>query len=393
MLPEYFIVISNRFRPPGACSSVLGGLLLLGLGLAPGRVQGRLLHARDPEAAVENQRDFRSKYRAAAGFPFRARLSTDLPLRIRLGIMSGQGRIEFRTEANSTIQVGSKTFRSPAGSRWSILHLEGSAAVTRSRALLARVPYGHGAEARRMQQDWEARGHDVKVFPMGILLTDRRSGRRLNDSRCWFVTLEPEVSWTAAWNRCIELTAQGVNPTVYEEMVSAPSGRMALVDQRGKVQARGSSVEIQSPGEIKVYRVEHDQDLPQHGYEDRSFQGNIHVDVGQNGKLAVSTSLDLESYIKGVVPSEIYASDPMETIKAEHTRFTAKFEGGLPEHLPGLLRKEEFNGEWTLLSHGNRDACRAAITEHGGAILEENDPSLEDIFVAHAGAPMQPSEV
>ena len=94
-----------------------------------------------------------------------------------------------------------------------------------------------------------------------------------------------------------------------------------------------------------------------------------------------------------VYKGKLLLNAPMDIIKAEHTRFVATFEGALPENLPGLLRKEEFNGEWTLLCHGNPDACRVVINEQGGTILEECNPSLEDIFVAHAGAPLEASEV
>lgn len=93
-----------------------------------------------------------------------------------------------------------------------------------------------------------------------------------------------------------------------------------------------------------------------------------------------------------IYKGQLLLNAPMETIKTEHTRFTATFDGTPPEDLPGLLHQAEFNGEWTLLCHGDRDTIRAAITERGGNILAEQEPSLEDIFVAHAGAPLQPSE-
>ena len=95
-----------------------------------------------------------------------------------------------------------------------------------------------------------------------------------------------------------------------------------------------------------------------------------------------------------IYQGKLLLNAPMETIKAEHTRFTATFDTP-PEKatLDGVLSMQAFNGEWTLLCHGDRATCRKAITTHGGTIVEEQDPSLEDIFVAHAGAPVQLSEV
>ena len=94
-----------------------------------------------------------------------------------------------------------------------------------------------------------------------------------------------------------------------------------------------------------------------------------------------------------IYKGKLLLNAPMETIKAEHTRFTATFDTPPDKAtLDGVLSMEEFNGEWTLLCHGDRDACRNTLTTHGGTIVEEQDPSLEDIFVAHAGTPVQLSE-
>lgn len=80
---------------------------------------------------------------------------------------------------------------------------------------------------------------------------------------------------------------------------------------------------------------------------------------------------------------------PMEEIKASHVRLVATFTTPpTTNSLPGALACNNFNGEWTILCNSQIDACKQAITEQGGSILEENEAGLEEIFIAHAGAPV-----
>jgi len=80
---------------------------------------------------------------------------------------------------------------------------------------------------------------------------------------------------------------------------------------------------------------------------------------------------------------------PMEEIKTRHVRLVAKFtETPKDNTLPGALTCNHFNGEWTIVSNGQIDTCKQAIAEQGGTILEENEAGLEEIFIAHAGAPV-----
>lgn len=80
---------------------------------------------------------------------------------------------------------------------------------------------------------------------------------------------------------------------------------------------------------------------------------------------------------------------PMEDIKANHVRLVATFTTPpTTGSLPGALSCNNFNGEWTILCNSQIDACKQAITEQGGSILEENEAGLEEIFIAHAGAPV-----
>ncbi len=55
------------------------------------------------------------------------------------------------------------------------------------------------------------------------------------------------------------------------------------------------------------------------------------------------------------------------------------------DKVEGVLRCEGSGDERTLTCRGELDAITAAVQEQQGKILEQYTPSLEDIFIAHAG--------
>ena len=54
-----------------------------------------------------------------------------------------------------------------------------------------------------------------------------------------------------------------------------------------------------------------------HGFQDRRFRGDLIVAVDAGGRLALVNRIDMESYLRGIVPSEIFASAPQEALKAQ----------------------------------------------------------------------------
>ena len=75
---------------------------------------------------------------------------------------------------------------------------------------------------------------------------------------------------------------------------------------------------------------------------------------------------------------------PLDEIKSNHHRLTLQF----PEpqstkpSLEGALSCEGSGNEWTVVCNGKLEELRNSITDMGARILEEEVPSLEDIFVA-----------
>jgi ABC-2 type transport system ATP-binding protein len=79
---------------------------------------------------------------------------------------------------------------------------------------------------------------------------------------------------------------------------------------------------------------------------------------------------------------------PLDEIKAQHRQFTLHFEIAReqPPVITGALSVCGKGREWTLMCNGARHELPAAAEKLGARIVDERAPSLNEIFVAHAGA-------
>jgi ABC-2 type transport system ATP-binding protein len=76
----------------------------------------------------------------------------------------------------------------------------------------------------------------------------------------------------------------------------------------------------------------------------------------------------------------------LDDIKAQHRRFTVRFETAF-EKPPPIASAFNLYGqgkEWTLMCNGGRKELPEEVTRLGGRIVDEQGPSLSEIFVAHA---------
>jgi ABC-2 type transport system ATP-binding protein len=77
---------------------------------------------------------------------------------------------------------------------------------------------------------------------------------------------------------------------------------------------------------------------------------------------------------------------PLDQIKAAHRRLLIRF----PEPLHGApqfaqaLSVSGSGREWTVLSNGGKTELASSIGHLGGSIIDEQTPTLDEIFVARA---------
>lgn len=78
----------------------------------------------------------------------------------------------------------------------------------------------------------------------------------------------------------------------------------------------------------------------------------------------------------------------LDEIKAQHRQFTLHFETApaSPPMIAGALSVSGRGKEWTVMCNGARNELPAIAEKLGARIVDELAPSLNEIFVAHAGA-------
>ena len=84
---------------------------------------------------------------------------------------------------------------------------------------------------------------------------------------------------------------------------------------------------------------------------------------------------------------KIVLCGPLDEIKAQHRRFTLRFDTALsqPPVVPGALSVSGAGKEWVVMCNGARAELPVVTAKLGAQIIDEQAPSLNEIFVARAG--------
>ncbi|MGA2244191.1 MAG: ABC transporter ATP-binding protein [Verrucomicrobiota bacterium] len=97
----------------------------------------------------------------------------------------------------------------------------------------------------------------------------------------------------------------------------------------------------------------------------------------------------VSDYVAMLHRGKLVLCGPLDEIKGQHSRFTIRFEvqQEQPPRIPGALSVSGAGREWTVLCNGARNEMPLITSELGARIIDQQAPSLSEIFVAHAGAP------
>ena len=84
---------------------------------------------------------------------------------------------------------------------------------------------------------------------------------------------------------------------------------------------------------------------------------------------------------------KIVLCGPLDEIKGQHRRFTLRFNTAQsqPPVVPGALSVSGAGKEWVVMCNGARNELPAISGKLGAQIIDEQAPSLNEIFVARAG--------
>lgn len=128
----------------------------------------------------------------------------------------------------------------------------------------------------------------------------------------------------------------------------------------------------------------------------RDILGAIFRTVAHEGRTVLFSSHLLEEVelvadrIAMVHAGKLMIHDTLDQIKTEHHRVTLRASNGQTDApvLPGALSSERVDSEWKVVCFAPESELRSAAQSAGHDIVSIERPSLDDIFVARAGTPI-----
>ena len=243
---------------------------------------------------------------------------------VRVGIVEGVKTVSFVSKGPLVFQPegeGGAAVRVGRGRTECMASIENSTpAAIRYWVALQRVPAISLGPVREARKHWTALGLKVRTFEQGSVFGFY--GRILDNRRVVIVLDESFEDKDAALERMNDIaTAQGIDtPELYEEVVSRPFGRVRIrcLNVNASMEFPGMVTVSPSAGKnIRIRDVAFHKLYHSNKSEDRSYRGNIVFTADRDGMLAAVNSVDAETMLKGLVPSEIYVDSPMEALKAQ----------------------------------------------------------------------------
>jgi ABC-2 type transport system ATP-binding protein len=95
----------------------------------------------------------------------------------------------------------------------------------------------------------------------------------------------------------------------------------------------------------------------------------------------------VSDHIAMVHQGKLVLCGPLDEVKAQHRRFTLCFETAQLESpiIPGAVSVTGTGKEWSVICNGARKELPELTAKLGARIIDEQGPSLNEIFVAYAG--------
>lgn len=235
---------------------------------------------------------------------------------VTVRIEEGASEIAIVTKGAARISAGS--LRAAPGSAWRFRVEDGVPAQVRWAAQVADFRLRDRAAAEAALAAWRDRGFAARAVTVGGIFGFQ--GRVIDNRRYAILLAEPGARADAERMARDVGERFGATASLFEELVERPSGRIVVVDPAGRVAASAAGVVVVEPRDaagITVQQVEHDIGYAAQGRQDRIYRGRIFVTVDSRGKAAAVGVLPMEELVRGIVPSEIFASAPAEALAAQ----------------------------------------------------------------------------
>ena len=236
-----------------------------------------------------------------------------------------EGRREMVVSASDALTVRARTGEGTAPESildggegpWTLRLASGRPGVGATWVELEQLRFSDRAGLERSRAEWATRGVPTRVATVGQVYG---IAGHVVDARHHALLAEGDATEAAARAQLEKIAARfpSVHPQLFRDLAARPSGRIEMFDASGALRAAGeSAIELRAPAGLSVVQVEFGMGYSFHGFEARAYPGRVYATVDPRGLLALVAAVPMERLVKGVVPSEIFASAPAEALKAQ----------------------------------------------------------------------------
>jgi SpoIID/LytB domain protein len=242
---------------------------------------------------------------------------------ISIAIMDQQDEVRFSLKGSLRILptgAGGPEILADGGRAWIARVEDGAPAKVRYRVVLEQLPARDLPALRAARARYEKLGLAIKAIEVGSVFSF--FGQVMDSRQVLLAIDQPYDDQAPAQTAADDATERfGQDCTVHAQLDERSSGTVVLTDERGTVTVRARDAIWLAPANpaepFLVRQVEYGRGMPWHGRQDRGFRGRMYLAVDRTGRLAAVNLVDGETVLRGVVPTEIFPTSPMDALKAQ----------------------------------------------------------------------------
>ncbi|MFW6058106.1 MAG: SpoIID/LytB domain-containing protein, partial [Persicimonas sp.] len=272
--------------------------------------------------ASAQQRELSSADRLAVLYASQLNFTSEGDPIIRVGILEGEKKIEFTpTESIRVMPLGESgpEVVLPGEQTYTVEISESKPGDYKHWVVVDTIAVAERDKAKKAEKEWTQRGYLPETLEVGGLFGVRG---KVFDSRVILVAVggTDELGEAKKLKRKLE-AKYGIVGRVHSEATSYPSGMLTLRGEGVDVEinhanvmwissksGRKDKIRYSVPGIKRNYRS---------GTETRTYLGTLIFAPDKKGRLVAMNSLGAERLLRGVVPSETYASAPDHALRAQ----------------------------------------------------------------------------
>lgn len=303
---------------------------------------------------------------------------------VRIGIIWGKSQITFSADRDfKVVEADGKVIaRGRRNRKWQVSVEGGSDSELVCRLVAGSFKNVDGAKARASLLSRE--GYPAEVRPNGNQI---HVNGIMVDNQTWRVYLK-KLFWSRQEAEAYRDAIRDRHETfIVEEPLSQKRSAWVLRDLTGRKEWPLSKAIFIDGAAVTLYQVDVGNGFHWERTETRKYPEIISFDLDRNGRAAAVNILSMEDYLKGVVPSEMSDTFPIEALKAQaiaaRSEALAKFSKrhqGQPFDLCADVHCQVYSGLSNQSARTNK-----AVNETRGKVLWQNGEICDAVYSATCG--------